>query len=78
MNWRDAVTDDLLAKAKGALTGADRTKYFGELQTHVMKNHLWIPVNNMHFHTVAHKRIKNARGHPLYAIGFYKGLDFSR
>ena len=78
MNWRDAVTDDLLAKAKGALTGADRTKYFGELQTHVMKNHLWIPVNNMHFHTVAHKRINNARGHPLYAIGFYKGLDFSR
>jgi peptide/nickel transport system substrate-binding protein len=78
MNWRDQLTDDLLAKAKGALTAADRTKYFGEVQTHVMKNHLWIPVTNMHFHAVSHKRIKNVRGHPLYAIAFYKGLDFSR
>ena len=77
MNWRDAMTDDLLAKGKAALTGADRAKYYGEVQTHVMQNHLWIPVSNMHFHTVAHKRIKNARGHPLYAIGFYKGLDFT-
>jgi peptide/nickel transport system substrate-binding protein len=78
MNWRDQLTDDLLAKAKGALTAADRAKYFGEVQTHVMQNHLWIPVTNMHFYAVSNKRIKNVRGHPLYAIAFYKGLDFSR
>ena len=36
-----------------------------------------MPVANITLFTVHNKRVKNARGHPQYAIGFYKGLDFT-
>ena len=77
MNWRDKQTDDWLALGKGALTAADRAKYFGLVQQRVTQEHLWMPIANMTMHVVSNKRIKNVRGHPLYAIGFYKGLDFT-
>jgi peptide/nickel transport system substrate-binding protein len=77
MNWKDAETDRLLGLAKGALTPQDRGRYFGLVQELVTREHLWMPVANITLHTVHNKRVKNVRGHPQYAIGFYKGLDFT-
>ena len=77
MNWKDAETDRLLAAGKGALTPQDKALQFGLVQERVTKEHLWMPVANITLYTVTNKRIKNARGHPQYAIGFYKGLDFT-
>ena len=76
-NWRDEQTDKLLAMANGALTPQAKEQAFGQLQERVMKEHLMMPVANITLYTVHHKRVKNARGHPQYAIGFYKGLDFT-
>ena len=77
MNWKDERTDRLLAEAKGALTAAGRARAFGQVQDLVTRQHLWMPVANITLFTVHNKRVKNARGHPQYAIGFYKGLDFT-
>jgi peptide/nickel transport system substrate-binding protein len=77
MNWKDERTDRLLAEAKGALTAADRARAFGQVQELVTREHLWMPVANITLFTVHNKRVKNVRGHPQYAIGFYKGLDFT-
>ena len=77
MNWKDERTDTLLAAGKGALTPADRARAFGQVQELVTREHLWMPVANITLFTVHNKRVKNARGHPQYAIGFYKGLDFT-
>ena len=77
MNWKDEQTDQWLAAGKAALTPEARSLNFGLVQERVMREHLWMPVANVTLYTVTHKRIKNARGHPQYAIGFYKGLDFT-
>jgi peptide/nickel transport system substrate-binding protein len=77
MNWKDEQTDKWLAAAKGALNAQDKEKYFGMVQERVTREHLWMPVANITLYTIHNKRVKNARGHPQYAIGFYKGLDFT-
>ena len=77
MNWKDAQTDTWLAAGKGALTPQAKAEAFGMVQERVTREHLWMPVANVTLYTVHHKRVKNARGHPQYAIGFYKGLDFT-
>ena len=77
MNWKDERTDLWLAAGKAALTPQDKALNFGLVQERVTREHLWMPVANITLFTVSNKRIKNARGHPQYAIGFYKGLDFT-
>lgn len=76
MNWNDEQTDKWLGMAKAALNPQDKAKYFGMVQERVTREHLWMPVANINLYVVTNKRLKNARGHPMYAIGFYKGLDF--
>ena len=77
MNWKDAETDKWLAQAKAALTPGDKALNFGLVQERVTREHLWMPVANINLYVVTNKKVKNARGHPMYAIGFYKGLDFT-
>ena len=77
MNWKDEQTDKWLAAAKAALNAQDKALNFGMVEERVTQEHLWMPVANITLYTVANKRVKNARGHPQYAIGFYKGLDFT-
>ena len=77
MNWKDAETDKWLAQAKAALTPGDKALNFGRVQEKVTREHLWMPVANINLYVVTNKKLKNARGHPMYAIGFYKGLDFT-
>jgi peptide/nickel transport system substrate-binding protein len=77
MNWKDAETDKWLAAGKAALNAQDKARAFGTVEERVTREHLWMPVVNVTLYTVANKRIKNVRGHPQYAIGFYKGLDFT-
>ena len=77
MNWKDEQTDKWLAAGKAALTGQDKARAFGMVEERVTQQHLMMPVANITLYTVTNKRVKNARGHPQYAIGFYKGLDFT-
>jgi peptide/nickel transport system substrate-binding protein len=77
MNWKDEQTDKWLAAGKAALTAQDKARAFGMVEERVTQQHLMMPVANITLYTVANKRVKNARGHPQYAIGFYKGLDFT-
>ncbi|MCC6716534.1 MAG: ABC transporter substrate-binding protein [Acetobacteraceae bacterium] len=77
MNWKDAQTDHWLAEAKAALTPQVKALNYGLVQERVTRANLWMPVANITLYTVSNKRIKNVRGHPQYAIGFYKGLDFT-
>ena len=77
MNWKDEETDRWLGLAKAALNPQDKALNFGLVQEKVTREHLWMPVANINMYVVSNKRIKNVRGHPLYAIGFFKGLDFT-
>ncbi|MBC7638091.1 MAG: ABC transporter substrate-binding protein [Acetobacteraceae bacterium] len=77
MNWKDAETDKWLGMAKAALNHGDKAVNFGLVQEKVTREHLWMPVANINLYVVTNKKLKNARGHPMYAIGFYKGLDFT-
>ena len=77
MNWKDEETDAWLKLGRGALTEADRAKYYALVQQKVMQEHLWIPVLNINMHQVANKKIKGARPHMIYQNTFYKGLDAS-
>jgi peptide/nickel transport system substrate-binding protein len=77
MNWKDAETDEWLKLGRGALTDADRAKYYALVQQKVMQEHLWMPVLNINMHQVVNKKIKNARPHMIYQNTFYKGLDAS-
>jgi peptide/nickel transport system substrate-binding protein len=77
MNWKDAQTDEWLARGRSALTDAERAKYYGLVQEKVMAAHLWMPVLTGHLYLVSNKRLKGARPHMLYANTFYKGLDLS-
>ena len=77
MNWKDEETDAWLKLGRGALTEADRAKYYALVQQKVMQEHLWIPVLNINMHQVANKKIKAARPHMIYQNTFYKGLDAS-
>ena len=77
MNWKDEQTDELLARAKAALSGEERARNYMLVQERVMAEHLWIPVANVSFYTVTNKRLKGVRPHMLYANTFYKGLDLS-
>ena len=77
MNWKDAQTDDWLAKGRAALTDADRARYYALIQERVTAEHLWIPVLNIRMYMVTNKKLKGARAHMLYQNTFYKGLDLS-
>jgi peptide/nickel transport system substrate-binding protein len=77
MNWKDEQTDELLARAKAALTDEERAKNYMLVQERVMEDHLWMPVANVSLYTVSNKRLKGVRPHMLYANTFYKGLDLS-
>jgi peptide/nickel transport system substrate-binding protein len=77
MNWKDEQTDELLARAKAALTDEERARNYMLVQERVMAEHLWIPVENVSFYTVTNKRLKGVRPHMLYGNAFYKGLDLS-
>jgi peptide/nickel transport system substrate-binding protein len=77
MNWKDEQTDELLARAKAALTDEERAKNYMLVQERVMEEHLWMPVANVSLYTVSNKRLKGVRPHMLYANTFYKGLDLS-
>jgi peptide/nickel transport system substrate-binding protein len=77
MNWKDEQTDDLLARAKAALTNEERAKNYMLVQERVMSEHLWMPVANINTYLVTNKRLKGVRPHMLYAQPFYKGLDLS-
>jgi peptide/nickel transport system substrate-binding protein len=77
MNWKDAETDELLAKGRAALTPEDRAKYYAMVQQKVTEEHLWMPVLNINMHMVTAKKLKGAKAHMLYQNTFYKGLDLS-
>ena len=77
MNWKDEETDRWLGLAKAALNLQDKALNYGLVQEKVTREHLWMPVANINLYAISNKRIKNVRGHPLYAIGFFKGLDFT-
>ncbi len=77
MNWKDPRTDELLAAGRMALTPADRTKNYQEVQELVMSQHLWMPVLEVTIHQITNKRLKNTRPHMLYNSTIYKALDFS-
>jgi peptide/nickel transport system substrate-binding protein len=77
MNWKDADTDEWLAKARTALTPEDRATYYGMVQERVMNEHLWMPVLNINLYQVTNRKLKGARPHMLYGNTFYKGLDAS-
>jgi peptide/nickel transport system substrate-binding protein len=77
MNWKDADTDQWLAKARTALTPEERAAYYGMVQERVMAEHLWMPVLNINLYQVTNRKLKGARPHMLYGNTFYKGLDAS-
>ena len=77
MNWKDAETDEWIRQGRVALTPADRAKAYALAQEKVTKEHLWIPVMNVHMYSTANKRLKGMRAHMLYQNTFYKGLDLS-
>ena len=58
MNWKDEQTDELLARAKAALTDEERAKNYMLVQERVMEEHLWMPVANVSLYTVSNKRLK--------------------
>ncbi|HKU95951.1 MAG TPA: ABC transporter substrate-binding protein [Vineibacter sp.] len=77
MNWQDPQTDEWLKLGRGALSDADRTRYYGLVQKQVADEFLWIPVVNANMYQVTTKKLKGARPHMLYQNTFYKGLDLS-
>jgi len=77
MNWKDAETDEYLAKGRTALTDADRAKYYALAQERITSEHLWMPVLNIDMYMTTNKKVKGARPHMLYQNTFYKGLDLS-
>jgi len=77
MNWKDAQTDEWLARGKAALSAEERAKYYDLVQDRVMNEHLWMPVLNINLHVVAQKKLKGARPHMIYQNTFYKGLDMA-
>jgi len=77
MNWKDAETDEWIRQGRTALTDADRAKAYGLVQVKVHKEHLWMPVMNVHMYSTSNKKIKGNRAHMIYQNTFYKGLDLS-
>jgi peptide/nickel transport system substrate-binding protein len=77
MNWKDALTDEYLAKGRTALSDADRAKYYALAQERITSEHLWMPVLNIAMYMTTNKKVKGARPHMLYQNTFYKGLDMS-
>jgi peptide/nickel transport system substrate-binding protein len=76
-NWKDAETDEWLAKGKAATDPAERAKWFGLVQKKVTEQHLMLPVINVGMHLTTNKKLKGAKPHMLYQNTFYKGLDYS-
>ena len=77
MNWKDERTDELLARAKAALSDEERTRNYVAVQELVTSEHLLMPVMNISMYLVTNRRLKGARPHMLYQNTFYKGLDLS-
>jgi peptide/nickel transport system substrate-binding protein len=77
MNWKDAQTDEWLAKGRAALTDAERAQFYALAQERITQEHLWMPVLNISMYMVTNKKLKGARAHMLYQNTFYKGLDLS-
>src|SRR4029450_10859938 len=70
MNWQDPQTDEWLKLGRGALSEADRAKYYGLVQKRVADEFLWIPVINANMYQVTSKKLKGARPHMLYQNTF--------
>ena len=77
MNWKGAETAEWIRQGRVALTDAERAKAYGLVQEKVHKEHLWMPVMNVHMYSTSNKKIKGNRAHMIYQNTFYKGLDLS-
>ena len=75
MNWNDPRTDELLTRAKTALTEADRLAAIQEAQRVIASNYVWLPIARESLWVATAQRVEGARAHGIYGIGLYKGLD---
>ena len=76
MNWKDPLTDELLAKGTAAVTAEERRKYYDQAQMRIQESVLWLPIVHEQLHLTATNRLDGVRAHGIYGCGVYKGLDY--
>jgi peptide/nickel transport system substrate-binding protein len=75
MNWKDARTDELLAKGMGATTDDVRAAAYGEVLERVHKAAVWIPLYHEPMKIGYSAKLAPIKAHNIYGCGLYKGLD---
>ncbi|MDX2101672.1 MAG: ABC transporter substrate-binding protein [Alphaproteobacteria bacterium] len=75
MNWRDAETDQLLARGRTALTADERATAHAALQARLQEATVWLPLVHERLPVAAHTRITGLRAHGLYGIALHQALD---
>ena len=75
MNWKDARTDDLLARGAAAPTDDERRRHFDEVQMLIQDAAVWLPIVHERLFLTATARLDGVRAHGIYGCGIYKGLD---
>jgi peptide/nickel transport system substrate-binding protein len=75
MNWDDDRTDELLNRAKTALSEEDRLAAIAEAQRVIASNYVWLPIARDSLWVASAQRAEGARAHGIYGIALYKGLD---
>jgi peptide/nickel transport system substrate-binding protein len=75
MNWKDAETDEWIAKGAAALTDKEREENFAKVMKKVHEAAVWVPIVHEGVVMVASKKLKNLKAHNVYASMLYKALD---
>jgi len=75
MNWADPRTDELLARARTAVSEADRLAAIREAQRVIASNYVWLPLARENLWVASAQRVEGVRAHGIYGVGLYKGLD---
>lgn len=76
MNWKDPVTDELLAKGTAAISAEERRKYYDQVQMRIQEAAVWLPTIHEELYLTATNRLDGVRAHGIYGCGVYKGLDY--